>query len=149
MKRWVRCFAVWLLVLALPVQGFAASTMLLCGAGHHGAAQGAEGGHAHASHMHMAARDVAQASASPAHDHAEQAPASHDRSALSPLSSKHAKGVGKCSACAACCTVAFLPSTVIAFDAPALGRAPAAVELITHVGFFTDGPDRPPRLSLA
>ena len=53
MKRFVRCCVLWLLVLALPMQGFAASTMLLCGAGHHGAAQAAEGVHDHGSHMHM------------------------------------------------------------------------------------------------
>ena len=149
MKRAVRCFVMWLLVLALPVQGFAASTMLLCGAGHHGSAQTIEGGHDHASHMHLGAQDDSAVSESPAHDDAAVGASSHEGSSFSPLSGKHAKVVGKCSACAACCTVAFLPTTVIAFTAPAPSRALEAVELTLHVGFFTDGPDRPPRLLLA
>ena len=146
MKRFVRCFVMWLLVLALPVQGFAASTMLLCGTGHHGTAQAIEGGHDHASHMPMGAQDLADSSA---HDQAAQATPSDDESAIGPQSAKPAKVVGKCSACAACCTVAFLPTNVIAFTAPAPSRAPPVVELTTVVGFFTDGPDRPPRILLA
>ena len=149
MNRVVRNFVMCLLVLALPVQGFAASTMLLCGAGHHGAAQATEGGHDHASHTPMGAQEGSAVSESPVHEHAAQAASSHDGSSFSPLSARHAKVVGKCSACASCCTVAFLPTTVITFTAPALSRAPAVVELTTHVGFFTDGPDRPPRLPLA
>ncbi|MEP6875985.1 MAG: hypothetical protein ABI887_16630 [Burkholderiales bacterium] len=149
MKCFVRCFVMWLLVLALPVQGFAASTMLLCGAGHHGSAQATEGGHDHAGHMHVGAQDVSAISEAPAHDQAAEAAPSHHGSAFSPLTAKHAKVTGKCSACAACCTVAFLPTTVIALTALAPSRALPVVELTTHVGFFTDGPDRPPRLSLA
>ena len=148
MKRFVRCFVMWLLVLALPVQGFAASTMLLCGAGHHGSAQAADGGHDHASHMHMGAKGAGEVSASHGHDHEAEAGLTHERPAFNPLSAKHAKVMGKCSACAACCSVAFLPTTVIAFTAPAPSRALLVVELTTHVGFFTDGPDRPPRFPL-
>lgn len=149
MKRFVRCFVMGLLVLALPVQGFAASTMLLCGAGHHGPAQAIEGGHDHASHMHVDAREVSAVSGSPAHGDAAEAVPSRQGSSFSPLPAKRAKVVGKCSACAACCTVAFLPTTVIAFTASASSRALQVVELTSHVGFFTGGPDRPPRLLLA
>ena len=149
MKRFVRCFVMWLLVLALPVQGFAASTMLLCGAGHHGTVQATEGGHDHASHMHMGAQDVSAVSESAAHDHAADTPLSHEDSAFSPLTAKHANVMGKCSACAACCTVAFLPTNVIAFTAPAPSRVLPVVELTTHAGFIADGLERPPRLPLA
>ena len=149
MKRFVRCFVMWLLVLALPVQGFAASTMLLCGAGHHGMVQATEGGPDHAGHMPTGAQHVSAVSESTAHEHAAEAAPSGEDTAFSPLTAKPASVMGKCSACAACCTVAFLPTTVIAFTAPAPSRALPVVELTTHVGFFTDGPDRPPRLSLA
>ena len=149
MKRFVRCFVMWLLVLALPVQGFAAATMLLCGAGHHGTVQATEGGHDHAGHMHMGAQDVSAVSESVAHEHAAGASPPHEDSAFSPFTAKHAKVMGKCSACAACCTVAFLPTNAIAFASPAPGRVLPVVEPTTHVGFFTDGPDRPPRLPLA
>ena len=148
MKRFVRCFVMWLLVLALPVQGFAASTMLHCGAGHHGTVQATEGGHDHAGHMHMGAQDVSAVSDSNAHDHAAEASPSHEDSAFS-HTAKHANVKGKCSACAACCTVAFLPTNVIVFTAPAPSRALPVIELTTHAGFIADGPERPPRLPLA
>ena len=149
MKRFVRCIVMWLLVLALPVQGFAASTMLLCGAGHHGTVQATEGGHDHAGHMQMGAQDVSAVFESTGHDHAADTPPSHEDSAFSPLTAKHANVMGKCSACAACCTVAFLPTNVIAFTAPASSRVLPVVEPTTHAGFIADGPDRPPRLVLA
>ena len=170
-----------LLVLALPMQGFAASTMLLCGGGHHGAAQAtaaATAGHDHASHLqtsrlqtsdlqasdlqasdphashmhtshvHMAAQGFAAMSTAQGHGPVAQAAATETASAGSPVPAKPAKAMGKCSACAVCCAVAFLPTTVIAFNAPAPSRAPVVVELTTRVGFVTDGPDRPPRLPL-
>ena len=150
MKRFVRCFVMWLLVFALPVQGFAASTMLLCGAGHHGASQATDGGHDHASHMHMGVQDAPVASAPHAdHDHATQVTPADKGLSFSPVAAKHAKVVGKCSACAACCTVAFLPTNVIAFTAPASSRVLPVVELTTHAGFIADGLERPPRLPLA
>jgi hypothetical protein len=153
------------LVLALPVQGFAASTMLLCGGGHHGAVQAAAGEHDHAAHMHKVANpasgvagshadrhsshDAASEEAHVAAGHASQADADHHQSSANVTTAVHAKVTGKCSACSACCAVAVLPASVIAFSAPAPSRALPVVELTTHVGFFTDGPDRPPRLPLA
>ena len=101
----------------------------------------------------MAAPEVAETSDSQRHGQASEAASPDDRSAVSPLAAQHGKVIGKvigkCSACAACCTVAFLPTTVIAFNAPAVSRALPGVELTARVGFFTDGPDRPPRLPLA
>ena len=154
MNRFVRRFVTCLLVLALPVQGLAASTMSLCGAGHHGASEVIEGGHEHASHMHasdleVGANDVPAASDSEGHDPAMRASASHDRSTFSPLPAEPVKGMGKCSACAACCMVAFLPTSVIAFTAQAPSHALPVIESTIRVGFFTEGPDRPPRRSLA
>ena len=148
MKRVVLSFVMWLLVLALPVQGFAASTMLLCGAGHHGTVQVSEG-HDHARHIQMGAHDVSGVAESATHDIAAEASRSNEDPAPSPSAAKQAKVAGKCSACAACCSVAFLPTNVIAFTAPAPSRVLPVVELTSHVGFFTDGPDRPPRLLLA
>lgn len=149
MNRFMRCLVMWLLVLALPVQGFAASTMLLCGAGHHVAAQGAERMHDRASGSVRKAGRVVEASEPHRHLHAAQAAPTHDRAGNQSLSAKHAKVTGKCSACASCCSAVALPTTVIAFTAAAPSRALPVVELTTRVGFFTDGPDRPPRLPLA
>nr|WP_316639745.1 hypothetical protein [uncultured Roseateles sp.] len=48
-KIW-RIAVAWLLALALPVQGYAAQTMLLCGPAHH--QQSAAAAHDHAAHGH-------------------------------------------------------------------------------------------------
>ena len=150
MKRFVRTFVTWLLFLALPVQGFTASTMLLCAAGHHGAAQAAASEHDHAGHVHIGTSSVADALGSHSdHDQAIEATPGHDGGAVRPVVAKHAEVMGKCSACAACCTVAFLPTTVISFTAPAPSRSLPVFELTTHIGFVADGPDKPPRLALA
>lgn len=153
MKRFIRYFVMWLLVLALPVQGFAASTMLLCDAGHQGSASRIEAVHDHGSHGHNGKHEGAQpvrATSEPNADvDALAADSSHVDSTASPKSAKHAKVVGKCGSCASCCTAAFLPTTIAEFKASTPSRAIAVVELTTRVGFFTDGPDRPPRLRLA
>jgi hypothetical protein len=170
MKCLTRYIVMCLLVLALPVQGFAASTMLLCGGGHHNAVQASAGGHDHAAHMHQVADSASDMAGSHAHNHVSQDAANQDaaneevhvaaghasqttpdqdQSSVNSQAAVHAKVTGKCSACSACCAVAVLPASVIAFSAPAPSRALPVVELTTHVGFFTDGPDRPPRLHLA
>ena len=150
MNRFVRSLVMWLLVLAPPVQGFAVSTILLCGAGHHGAARATGAEHDHAGHMDMGASGTTGASGSHAdHDHEAAATPAHDGKAPGSMAAKHANVMGKCSACAACCTVAFLPTTIVAFAAPAPRRVLPVVELTAHVGFVADGPDKPPRLFLA
>ena len=120
----------WLLMLASPLQGYAASTMLLGGAGHHGAAPAAAAasGHDHASHTHAGATVEAGASVA------------------GPQPSSHTKAANKCSTCAACCVFACLPTALVEFAASTPGSALAVVVLALDVGFFTDGPDRPPRL---
>ena len=149
MTRSMRRFIMWFLILALPVQGFAASTMLLCGAGHHGATRAVVGGHGHASHAHRVAHDISNLSQSHADDHAAQAGSAYDGAASNPQAAKDVKAVeGKCTACAACCTVAFLPVSVIAFKAPAPSRVYPVVELTAHVVHVGSRLDRPPRFLL-
>ena len=122
MPRALRCVLTWLLLLALPLHGYAASTMVLCAAGHHRSTASADGGHDPAAHA--------------AAHHA----AGHDNQAAKPASVD-----AKCSACAACCTAVYLPTNVIDFTAPAPGPVRAVPEPTTLVGFVTDGPERPPR----
>ena len=124
--------------------------MLLCGAGHHGVSRAIDGGHDHASQVHTGVQDVPAASLPDAgHNHAVKITPADKGSSVSPPAEKHAKVVSKCSTCAACCTVAFLPTNVIAFTAPPPSRVLPVVELTTHAGFIADGPERPPRLPLA
>lgn len=131
----------WLLLLALPMQGVAAATLLHCGPGHHGmqlsdapVAQHSAG--ATTSHHGTGHGDAAMHANMPG-DHA---PSAADISKLSKL---------KCSACASCCLGLALPTAVVALTPFAPADAPVFVIRVEPVGFFTDGPDRPPRLRLA
>ena len=137
----LRFALMWLLLLALPLQGFAAATMLHCGPGHHGMAAGAAVAHQSADdsdHHHGEAGHVHAAThASGSDDHA---PTAADISKLSKF---------KCSACASCCLGLALPAAVTAFTTFAPADAPDFRVRIEPFGFFTDGPDRPPRLRLA
>ena len=146
MSFFCRAALAWLLMFSLPLQGYAAATMLNCGPNHHqmwAAAATAtvshhdsgEARHEH-HHAHTTADDPApDASVDVSGDDASV----HHLNKLSKF---------KCSACAACCVGAALPTSSLEFLSfpPAIARdclVPAA-----HVGFFTDGPDRPPRLPL-
>ena len=145
MNRRFQSVLVWLVLLALPLQGLAAATMINCGPNHH----------------RMLAASVAASTES--RDHAMRGHHPHETGAAG---DQHANAIGddehgassvhhldklmkfKCSACAACCMGAALPTAalVIASFPPAMTTAvfvPAA-----HVDFVSDGLDRPPRLLL-
>jgi hypothetical protein len=120
MSRVLRIAVIWLLALAMPFQGVAAATMMLCGPVHEDAAA-----HEHASHHAQQ------------HDHAAS---SHDGGEADTT---------KCSVCASCCTSATLPSPLATYDPPkghaVFQTAPAS----TTASFLTGGLDRPPRSPLA
>lgn len=147
MSSFYRAALAWLLLFSLPLQGYAAATMLSCGPNHHqmwaAAATAAVSHHdsGEAPHEHHHAQTTTD---DPAAD------ASVDVGGDDGASVHHLNKLSKfkCSACAACCVGAALPTSPLEFLAvpPAIARdclVPAA-----HVGFFTDGPDRPPRLPL-
>lgn len=116
----IRVALVWVLLFALPFQGFAAASLLGCGANHH----------------RMSVLDTSdRASPASAHEHHRDAAGDHP----------HADKVAKCSACAACCVGAALPAAPLLFAAAAPADAPAALRAVGAVGFLTDGPERPPR----
>ena len=139
MWRVVQRTLMWLLAMALPLQGLAAATMMSCGAGQDGRA------HSHvASHSHHHGELVAVL----AHSHAEEA--SLDQHADLDQSQAGTTGLGnvathKCSACASCCTSAAVSSQAILFDAVKLTdffAPPVARPLVAYV---TEGLERPPR----
>lgn len=132
----LRIVLVCLLALALPVQGFAAATMLFCAGGHH------HGAVARGAVSEMGGTREHAAEAGHAHHHASGVDLhSHGQSV--------AKLDGKCSACSACCTAVVLPTTLVAF-VPVKVRSPlVAIVPSASAGFLTDGQDRPPRPFLA
>lgn len=124
----------WLLAVALPLQGSVAATLRVCGPGHDRMAMAAAviAEHDHAAHHH----DGAVASA-------------HDAAAGAAAQDLHKSAQHKCSACAACCVTAALPASVLRFEAAVDAVAPPPAFFSSPVAFLTDGPERPPRLPLA
>lgn len=110
----------WLIAVALPIQGVAAATMLHCGSAQ---------GQAHAKLMHEGHAD---------HDAADGATGQH-----------HDGGTAGCSACASCCSAVALPVMPLILASQELTEAAAAVSSPAIVVFLTDGPERPPRTILA
>ena len=100
MRRFVRLALMLLLAIALPMQGFAAATMISCGVGQHDHAAGHASAHSHSD------ADVGRPHA-PAGD-ADSHAGAVDHSP--PGKTDIAKGgMHKCSACASCCTAAAVP----------------------------------------
>lgn len=155
MQRIVRAFLVWVMVIAMPVQGLAASTMLLCGPSHERMMQGlvldvsaSAPGHAGDALHEMTAMDHGD------HGHsgcgATIAPA--------PPVGTHGDGAGSlfphhgtfnCSACAACCSAIALPAS---FEVPEVVRTAHAMRsppMAPVASHQPDGLDRPPRALLA
>jgi hypothetical protein len=141
----------WLLMLAVPLQGYAASTMLFCGPGHHSSAlrmsigvtelsatDSASHGpgaarHDHASHVHEQVKSQAD----------ESTAASSQDQASTQVAGKHL--TGKCSMCASCCGGAAMIST---FSFPPLEPASSVVEVLPVpliTGIAVHGLERPPR----
>jgi hypothetical protein len=131
----LRIALIWLVALAVPVQGVAAATMVFCGpgdttVGHQRAA------HDHAAHEHHASHDVDAASPDAANDATSDATST-------------GFDTTSCSVCAACCTAATLPSPLVSCETPKGHAVYRAALASWDATFLTSGLDRPPRLTLA
>lgn len=124
MKKLSRLFLLCILMLAIPVQGIAAASMLFCAGGHQHVAQaGQQDKNLHQHHDMSAAGKSA--------DHKTDSNASLAKD--------------KCSSCAACCVGAAL---VTAFPEPAISSPSSEkIDLVfsSHLGHISDGLERPPR----
>lgn len=128
----IRLLLAWLVLAAIPLQGFAAASMLFCGMGaaHHQAQVQVErqptASHDHAQHGHGDA--VKEQAAQPADGQAQLPDASH-----------------KCGVCGSCCSSAALTGTPPALAlAPPLQAEAAEPFVLIHARPAVV-PDRPPR----
>ncbi len=174
LMRRFRFLLACLLAFAVPLQGFAAASMLLCGTGHlpvkaASAAQGPHHGPAHAAppEVNALAHPAHDHSAHDhsAHDHTAHDPAAHDHSApdgmnpsahagMHPPTEGHADvhtdvhggGTGsKCSVCASCCgALALAAAPHPALLAPA-PQVLAAALAAPLAAWPSPVPDKPPR----
>ena len=125
----------WVIIALLPVQGYAAASMIACGPMHAemaAAASHATGadGHDHAAHGH------------------EHAGVSQDGGDEQP--SFGTLGKFKCSACASCCTAPAVPaSSDLSFAVPQVHAELIPFYPASEDSFVPDGLERPPRPLLA
>ncbi|MBA2673795.1 hypothetical protein [Ramlibacter sp.] len=141
----LRVLLAWLVMLAVPVQGFAATSMLMCdgGAGHHAAAQSKANratAHDHGKHDHAGHAIHADAG----HDHA-----SHDQGHAKQAKAEIKKASDlqqKCSVCAsACCHAVAITSTAVLQSASALPLIRIVEPFVAIHSRATTVPDKPPR----
>ena len=138
-----RIVLTWLLLLALPLQGFAAATMVNCGPNHHRMMSAPMAG----------TTEADEHAAGEQHHHEMGVMTDHHDAVSSDGDSPSVHHLDKlmkfkCSACAACCMGAAMPTAAVGFEPLPPAIAPAIYVPTSHVGFVSDGPDKPPRLSL-
>ena len=144
----IRTLFIWLLALAVPVQGAAAATMAFCGPSHHGGAAADQmqsvGPADQAHHIASASSEHAHHHVAPSADEVSAAPADSTPTSAFSQASKH-----KCSACASCCSVGAILNAVVAVPTPVLSPTLFSTVVPSVAAFAADGPDRPPRHVLA
>jgi hypothetical protein len=135
MVRFLRTALLWLALLALPIQGMAATMMLIC----------VPNGHA----MGASSAQTEQC------DRADEMPASS--MASDPICPAVGASAGdaadpskiNCATGSVCFACVALPASRLDLPAAVPTVAPTSFVPGSRIGFYTDGPDRPPRLSFA
>jgi len=133
----IRILFAWLLLTALPLQGFAAATTLLCGPAHHGpVAAAAAGSHHGSADDHDHGHEHAQSAALHADDPASDAEAA-------PLS---ANGAGhSCNLCSAACHGVGLASQPTRVELASAPPVPLTEPFQRFDSRPAPVPDKPPR----
>jgi len=145
MPALVRSLLIWLMVLALPSQGLAASVMQHCVPVNPPVHLDAAMALSMDGHVHVHAEEL------PGHDLAQHAHA-YDGMTSDGANLAHGKtaaGAGKCSACAACCPAVGMPPSVSPIPTPLAETQELQLPFIAVDSFVPGGLDRPPRNFLA
>lgn len=127
-----RRLLIWIMLIALPLQSYAAAGMIYCAPTHHAVGAVADSAHVHAepdAHAHHH-DDMAMADEHSDHDH----------------SAPYKNGASKCSACSACCLgIAVIGTLDSRIHLPAGSPIMVARATHAHTSAILDGPQRPPR----
>lgn len=136
MRVLARCLLIWLMALAVPMQGMAAASLRHCLPSHQRSGTLLAAGHSQTgpSHGHHATDSAAGAGA--AHD------AGPDKTA-------DGHKAGKCSACAACCVALGLPAPAVRVPVVPADSFIAILRTEAPPSFVPGRLDRPPRRTLA
>ena len=148
MYKLTRTVLTWLLMFAIPVQGFAATAMLFCAHGHHSTV-------ARAISQSPISDHHAGLPAQAGHQHGDQAKLtsasqSSDLSVAHVASAKIGKVAdGKCSACATCCTGSIIVSTQSFSHVAMTSSERISFIQESFVNYTPEGLDPPPKSFLA
>lgn len=144
MNRVLKTFLLWLLVLSLPVQGYAAATTAVCGTMHGDASSK---GASIAPHSHEGMPHSHQAHH---HDSDEQGGVvQHDADSSHASAAKSNAHADKCSTCQSCCVGLGMIAQGLAWHPPLDNtELPAASLIVSFTGFIPQGLERPPRTLL-
>ena len=154
MLRFLRITLMWLIAVAVPIQGSAAVTMFGCGPGHHGGMGSFQTTMVDEEHAqdadHHSRGTVAEEGESHHHDGDVAHDHSHSHShSPKPQGTVHKVAKGNCTPCASCCVVAALPATLIQFEPVPLVDFFVVSAQSGVSSFLADGLERPPRGFLA
>lgn len=145
MSTLLRIAFAWLLAVAIPLQGYAASRMLLCGPAHHPTAvvervvaPSPPADHSMA-HAHVNAHEPAES---------VLMAAILDEGSAEPAAAKPGH-VGKCSICASCCHSVALFSEVLVVPAMPHDSTLVSTLPLVHERAWVGRLDRPPQLATA
>jgi hypothetical protein len=140
MPRIFKTLLLWLLMAALPLQGFAAAMRMSCGPEHHEALPAVAMAKAH----HHAGGSVHHHHDGMMHAHDEEAANSAGSSDNRPDTNQHKSSF--CSACAACCAGAAAPPSLMVWSPVFTSSEATFITPATLVtGFIPGGLERPPR----
>lgn len=144
MARVFRLLLACIVMLAVPLQGFAATTMLLCGGGtgHHGLARTVTEG----TLGYLAA-------ASGGHDHSKHDHSAHERASLNatagdagePEARAHVDVAHKCGACASCCHLVAISVSTQPVSPSQLPQSDLTEPTVLLSSLPANVPDKPPR----
>ena len=149
----IRTLLIWLLVLAVPAQGVAATTMAFCSPQHHGGSPFAQAQSAapdrDAQPCGHAAAAVQNHDQDLSNDQAQAAAAADADSSVASGSKASDEGkqanTHKCSACATCCSVSAMLASLLDVASPVFTSTVFSTVVPSVDAFAADGPERPPR----
>lgn len=139
MRRLIKIFAIWLIAVAIPVQGFASVAMMNCdqSPNHHSQNVAADNDHSHDQHSGHDMSNEPSHEAVGVSDHASQ---KTDKS-------KHS--CAHCTKCTSCCAgFTFQTTSSSLIQQLNAGKARYSYNSLLFTGFIPSGLERPPRFPL-
>lgn len=132
MKKLNHYLLLWILIMAIPLQGFAAASIMLCAAEHHQVSV--------TQTLHVVEHNVKNVD----HEHHAQSHEADGQSSDTATAQQHTSK-DKCSACAACCVGAAMLTSYLASHISRPTSEKIDMTFSSHLGYISDSLERPPR----